>query len=107
MADEPQRRLKPRRAEGENGRPRRPDPRRIVGSAVEQLQELTGRPVTGVIGFGRGDHGWEVQAEVLELERVPETMSILACYEITVDEHGHLRGYQRLRRYARSQIDEG
>ena len=76
-------------------------------AALEQLVMLVDRPVTGIIGFGRRDGGWTVEAEVLELERVPDTMSILACYEIEVDEHGDLEGYRRVRRYARSAVEEG
>jgi hypothetical protein len=86
---------------------RRPDARRIVQSALEQLITLVDRPVTGVIGLHRTDHGWRIEAEVLELERVPDTMSILASYEIEVDEHGDLEGCRRLRRYPRSAVDQG
>jgi hypothetical protein len=94
-----------RRTAGRGRRP--PDTRQIVRAALEQLIMLVDRPVTGVIGFHRTDHGWRIEAEVLELERVPDTMSIVASYEIEVDEHGELEGYRRLRRYPRGTVDEG
>ena len=67
----------------------------------------TGRRVTAVIGFDRSDDGWDVRVEVLELRRVPETMSILGLVQVKLDEDGELIGYRRLRRYAASQVDEG
>ncbi len=66
-----------------------------------------GKPVTGVVSFDRHQEGWTVTLEVVELERIPETTSILGAYEVTLGQSGDLEGYRRLRRYARSQIDEG
>ena len=63
--------------------------------------------MTGVVSFDRDQEGWSVTLEVLELERIPETMSILGAYEVTLSQSGDLEGYRRVRRYARSQIDEG
>jgi hypothetical protein len=92
-------------------RPRRPrrrvSPARLVSTAREQVEALTGRRVTGVIGFDSTDDGWEVRVEVLELRRVPDTMSILGLVLVELDEDGELVGYRRLRRYAVSQVDEG
>jgi Gas vesicle synthesis protein GvpO len=96
-----ERRERPRRPR------RRPSPARIVRTAREQVEALTGRRVTGVIGFDSTDDGWEVRVEVLELRRVPDTMSILGLVLVELDEDGELVGYRRLRRYAVSQVDEG
>ena len=71
------------------------------------MEELTGRRVTAVIGFDRTDGGWDVRVEVLELSRVPATMSILGLLLVQLDEDGELIGYRRLRRYSASQVDEG
>ena len=92
---------------GERRRPPRTSPARIIAAARRQVEELTGRPVTGVIGFDRSDGGWDVRVEVLELKRVPETMSILGLVQVELDEEGELIGYRRVRRYAASQVDEG
>ena len=43
---------------------------------------------------------------MLELKRVPETMSILGLILVRLDDDGDLVGYRRLRRYAVSQVDE-
>jgi Gas vesicle synthesis protein GvpO len=98
------RRRRPR--DRRDGGPPRGGAGRIIRAAREQVQELLGRRVTGVIGFDRIEGGWEVTVEVLELERVPETTSILGCYAVQLDQDGQLEGYHRVRRYARSQIDQ-
>jgi hypothetical protein len=73
--------------------------------AAKQLTELLGSPPERVIGLERRDGGWRVRLEVVELERVPETTSVLASYEVDVDQEGELIGYLRTRRYARAQIE--
>jgi Gas vesicle synthesis protein GvpO len=110
MADE--RPTRKRDDASENGRqaasaPRGPGPAKLVRAAVEQLITLVQRPLNGVIGFERIDDGYIVEVELVDLERVPDTMTILAAYEVEVDDDGELVGYRRLRRYARSQVNEG
>ncbi|MFD9811937.1 gas vesicle protein [Streptomyces sp. NPDC059080] len=73
--------------------------------AVEQLQELLGRAPESVSTVKPTDEGWEAAVEVLELERVPSTTSVLASYRVTLDEEGELVSYERVRRYTRGQID--
>lgn len=52
------------------------------------------------------DDGWQVEVEVLELERVPDTTSVLGTYQVDLDESGELLGYRRLRRYTRSSTED-
>ena len=75
-------------------------------AAVEQLAELTGQKVEGLSGIHRNDDGWVVNAEVLELRRVPETSDVLATYEVELDDDGSLTGYRRVKRYTRAQTEE-
>ncbi|MGK5631016.1 gas vesicle protein GvpO [Streptomyces sp. URMC 123] len=77
----------------------------VLRTAGRQLAELTGLRGEAVTRFERTDQGWELEVEVLELERVPDTMSLMASYEVTVDEQGQLTGYRRLRRYERGRSD--
>ncbi|CAM5623792.1 Gas vesicle protein OS=Streptomyces rimosus subsp. rimosus (strain ATCC / DSM 40260 / JCM 4667/ NRRL 2234) OX=1265868 GN=SRIM_008530 PE=4 SV=1 [Streptomyces rimosus subsp. rimosus] len=39
---------------------------------------------------------------MLELARVPETMSLMALYEVSLDPDGMLTGYRRVSRYERA-----
>ena len=82
----------------------------LVGRAREQVEELFGKPVEAVSGFeqtnGDGDgDGWTVTLELLELERIPDTTSLLGTYEATLDADGNLLGARRVRRYPRNQTD--
>jgi hypothetical protein len=80
---------------------------RIVRRAVEQVRELTGRPVEGVLGLEKVDDGWVVTLEVVELRRVPDSTDVLGSYAVGVDARGELQEYRRTRRYYRSQVEEG
>ena len=81
----------------------------VVKRAKQQIEELTGRPVEGVLGLQRDsdDGGWIVTVEILELRRVPDSTDVLGSYAVSLDERGQLREYARTRRYHRSQVEEG
>ncbi|MFE6359916.1 gas vesicle protein [Streptomyces sp. NPDC057806] len=74
-------------------------------SAIEQLSELLGRAPESVSSLKPTDDGWEADVEVVELERIPETSSVMASYHVVLDPAGQLLAYDRGRRYTRSQID--
>ncbi|MFF1400493.1 gas vesicle protein [Streptomyces sp. NPDC058287] len=78
---------------------------RAMRSAAQQLEELLGRAPESVSKLQPTEDGWEADVEVLELERIPETTSVMASYRVTLDKKGELVSYERMRRYARGQID--
>ncbi|MBT2528615.1 gas vesicle protein [Streptomyces sp. ISL-99] len=83
-----------------------PGPMDVLRGARAQLAELTGMEAESVSSFERmEDDGWMLRIEVLELARVPDTMSLLASYEVTLDAYGALTGYRRVRRYERGRAD--
>ncbi|MET7937658.1 gas vesicle protein GvpO [Streptomyces sp. NPDC005322] len=82
-------------------------PLALMRSAREQLVELTGLYPESFPRMERTDDGWALDAEVVELTRVPETMSLMALYELTLDPDGQLTGYRRIRRYERGRSDRG
>jgi hypothetical protein len=73
--------------------------------AAAQLRELLGRAPESVSAVRPTDDGWQADIEVLELERVPSTTSIMASYRVLLDEEGELVAYERTRRYTRGQVD--
>ncbi|TVL91073.1 gas vesicle protein [Streptomyces sp. SAJ15] len=79
-----------------------PSPAALLRAGCDQLTELTGVRPESVVRFQRTDDGWLLEAEVVEVARVPETMSLLGLYEITLDPDGLLTGYRRVRRYERA-----
>ncbi|MFG2225097.1 gas vesicle protein [Streptomyces sp. NPDC048644] len=95
-----------RTSKGETKRAaRRVSAPRAMRYAVEQLQELLGRAPESVSAMNPTEDGWQADVEVLELERVPGTTSVMASYRVTLDEEGELVAYQRIRRYTRGQVD--
>jgi hypothetical protein len=77
----------------------------VLRDARTQLAELTGMTAESVSSFEQTEDGWRLEIEVLELVRVPDTMSLLATYQVDLDPHGGLTGYRRVRRYERGRAD--
>ncbi|MDX3568110.1 gas vesicle protein [Streptomyces sp. ID05-47C] len=83
----------------------RPSPMDVLRQARAQLAELTGMTAESASSFVQTEDGWSLEVEVLELERVPDTMSLMASYEVELDPQGQLTGYRRVRRYERGRAD--
>ncbi|GAA4786089.1 hypothetical protein GCM10023220_07520 [Streptomyces ziwulingensis] len=77
----------------------------VLREARGQLAELTGMVAESVSSFEKTEEGWALEVEVLELERVPDTMSLMATYQVELDSEGQLTGYRRVRRYERGRSD--
>jgi hypothetical protein len=73
--------------------------------AAGQLAELLRREPASVSAVKALDAGWLAQVEVVEVDRVPETTSVMASYRVELDARGDLRGYERTHRYAKGRID--
>ncbi|MEU6658734.1 gas vesicle protein [Streptomyces sp. NPDC046821] len=80
-------------------------PTDVLRRAREQFAELTGIAAESVSSFERTEGGWRLEIEALELAKVPDTMSLLASYQVDLDPAGELTGYHRLRRYERGRAD--
>ncbi|MEW2044724.1 gas vesicle protein [Streptomyces sp. NBC_00377] len=83
----------------------RPGPMEVLRQARGQLTELTGMTAESVSSFEQTQDGWSLEIEVLELARVPDTMSLMASYQVDLDPDGQLTGYRRVRRYERGRAD--
>jgi hypothetical protein len=77
----------------------------VLHSALGQFGELTGQEPERVSGMRAAENGWSLLADVVELERIPSTTTVMATYRVDVDEDGNLRGYERLRRFVRGATD--
>ncbi|MET7796335.1 gas vesicle protein [Streptomyces decoyicus] len=94
-----------RESESETERAARVSAPRAMRYAAEQLKELLGRAPDSVSSVQPTENGWQADVEVLELERVPGTTSVMATYRVVLDKEGELVAYERTRRYTRGQID--
>jgi len=75
--------------------------------AAEALTELIRHRLEGVSAVCRSeDDGWIVDVDVLELARIPDTTSLLATYQVELDEAGELVQYRRTARYRRGAQDQ-
>ncbi|MFJ3646130.1 gas vesicle protein GvpO [Streptomyces murinus] len=84
---------------------RRPPLMEVLRQARSQLAELTGLEAESVSSFEQTEDGWSLEVEVLELSRVPDTMSLMGGYQVELDRDGQLTGYRRVRRYERGRAD--
>ncbi|MEU6173122.1 gas vesicle protein [Streptantibioticus parmotrematis] len=93
-------------AGGDGDRPaRRVTLSQVMRGAAKQLGELLGCDAVSVSAVKSTRDGWVADVEIVEVERIPETTSVMASYHVQLDEGGEITGYERTRRYTRGQID--
>jgi gas vesicle protein GvpO len=79
----------------------------LADRARELLRSVRGVEAESVSGIAHTPNGWMVTLEVVELHRIPESTDVLASYEVELDGEGKLLGFERGRRYNRSQAETG
>jgi hypothetical protein len=79
----------------------------LADQARELLRSVRGVEAESVSGIAHTPNGWMVTLEVVELHRIPESTDVLASYEVELDGDGKLLGFERGRRYSRSQAETG
>ena len=77
----------------------------VVAQARRDLQDLLGRPVERVSSVAPDQDGWRLNVEVVELERIPDSTSVLGSYEVVLDDDGEVLEYERTHRYYRNRAD--
>ncbi|BDH06326.1 gas vesicle protein [Streptomyces seoulensis] len=92
-------------AKGGQGPEERMDLPTVMRQASAQLSGLLQREVGAVSAVKAIENGWAADVEVVEVEKVPDTMSVMASYRVELDQQGRIMAYERVRRYARGQID--
>jgi hypothetical protein len=76
--------------------------------AREYITEMAGQePVAMTSVEPTDEDGWVVNFEVIEDRRIPSSSDILALYEVEVDADAELVAFRRMRRYLRSQTNNG
>ncbi|MER0477974.1 gas vesicle protein [Streptomyces sp. Edi2] len=91
--------------EAHNGGPERIAAPTAMRRASGQLAQMLQCEPGSVTALKATDDGWSADVEVVEIERVPDTASVMASYRVHLDAQGQLLGYERTRRYGRGQID--
>lgn len=80
-------------------------PEDAAEQACARLSGLIGHALEGVSAVSRSEDGWHVCVDVLEVPRIPDTTSLLATYEVDIDQDGELLQYRRVCRYRRGTAD--
>jgi hypothetical protein len=79
----------------------------LAEQARRQVSAMTGLQSGTVTGLDRaGDDRWVVTVEVVELERIPNTMDVMGTFEVTLSEDGEIVRLLRSGRRRRSQTDQ-
>lgn len=78
----------------------------LARAALATVEELTGYRSEAVTGLEWDGDSWRVTVDALEMARVPDSMDVLGAYEVRLDDRGTLRGYRRVKRFRRSNIQE-
>jgi len=77
-----------------------------IRAAKDQFGMVTGLTPHAVTGIrSRGDGGWSVLVDVVELARIPDSTSVMATYRVDIDADGELGACERLRRFTRGTTD--
>lgn len=80
--------------------------RELAAHAVREFTDLVGQQAHGMTGVRRSDDGgWSILVDIVELERIPRSTSLLATYRVDVDDRGRLVSYERLRRFTLGAAD--
>ena len=77
-----------------------------IRAATDQFAMVTGLTPHAVTGIrSRGDDGWSVLVDVVELARIPDSTSVMATYRVDIEADGELGACERLRRFTRGATD--
>ena len=77
----------------------------LVRDAVRQFAELSGLEPERISGVRSSENGWSILVDVVELERIPATTSVMCTYRVDVDHDKQLTGFERIRRFTRAATD--
>ncbi|MEU6576267.1 gas vesicle protein [Streptomyces sp. NPDC046805] len=76
-------------------------PEKAARTACDWLQSFIIHRIESVCAVRHTEDGWCVAVDVLEVPRIPDTTSLLATYEVELDESGQPAEYRRVCRYHR------
>jgi hypothetical protein len=79
---------------------------RVGALALKKLTSLTGLAPSSLVGLVKEDDGWKVTIEMVEKKSIPESLDILASYDVWLDGNGDLKGFTRSRLRRRSDTDQ-
>lgn len=78
----------------------------VVEKAREQLSEFTGLELSSTLGVVPNEKGWRVLVEMVEKHSLPDSMDLLALYEVFTDKEGNTLEFNRKKMRKRVDVYE-
>jgi hypothetical protein len=69
---------------------------KLILKARQQLQAITGLPLSSTVSARKQKDGWHVLVEVVEKKSLPDSQDILATYEVVLDEQANFENFTRV-----------
>lgn len=69
----------------------------LVKKLRTEFPPLINLQASGVVGVSRSDDGWVVSIEMIEKKSIPDSMDVLGCYEVKLDDGGKIRDFSRVK----------
>ncbi len=67
----------------------------MVRAATKRLMELTGLKVSSVTGAVKEGDVWRITLEMIDKKSIPDSMDVLATYEVRMGPDGEMLGFTR------------
>jgi hypothetical protein len=69
----------------------------LVSKLLREFPPLINLQASGVVGVSRSEDGWVVSIEMIEKKSIPDSMDVLGCYEVKLDDGGKIRDFSRVK----------
>ncbi len=69
----------------------------LVNKLMTEFPPLINLQSSGIVGISRSEDGWVVSIEMIEKKSIPDSMDVLGCYEVKLDDGGKIRDFSRVR----------
>ena len=81
----------------------------VITKARSEMKRLTGLEPASTVKALKNDKGWRILIEMIEKRSIPDSMDILATYEVLLDDSGNLVEFNRtgMRKRVDTAVNEG
>ena len=78
----------------------------VIKKARTELYDLTGLEISSTLSAVKEGEEWLVDIEVVEKHSIPDSMDILATYEVRLDSDGNMLEFKRTKMRKRIDIED-
>jgi len=77
-----------------------------IKKARTELHDMIGLEISSTIGAVPEEEGWKITLEAVEKRSIPDSMDILAIYEVMVNADGDVAEFNRIKMRKRIDTDD-